>query len=280
MLLALLLAIAAALAFGVAAVLQALATEGTQDAGGLDPLLLLRLLRRPAFLGSLALNGLGLGLHVSALQSLPLFLVQAVIASSVAVTALLSVRVFGVPLVRVQWIAVATVLVGLALLGPSASSGEAVPADRALELGLLAVLAVLAVLSVVAGRVPGVGGAVLLGLLAGGGFGIVAICARLLPDLSPLVLLRSPVLYVLLLAGALAFLLYSTAMQRGSATTTTAAMVITQTAVPAIAGILLLGDEVRAGYGLLAVGGFVLALAGAVALGRAEAERPVVSSTR
>ena len=280
MLLALLLAFAAAAAFGAAAVLQAMASAGTQDAGGLDPRLLVRLVRKPTFLGSLALNVVGFSLHIVALQSLPLFLVQAVIASSVAVTALLSVRVFGVPLVRSQWVAVAVVLLGLALLGPSASAGEAVPADRALELGLVAVLAVLAVLGVAVGRVPGSAGAVLLGLLAGGGFGVVAICARLLPDLSPLVLLRSLVFYVLLAAGALAFLLYSTAMQRGSATTTTAAMVITQTAVPALAGVLLLGDEVRAGFGVLAVGGFALALAGAVALGRAESEHPLVAGPR
>ena len=280
MLLALLCAFAAAVAFGVAAVLQAMATSGTADTGSLDPRLLLRLVRRPAFLGSLALTLVGFGLHVVALQDLPLFLVQAVIASSVAVTALLSVRVFGRPLARVQWAAVGGVLLGLALLGPSAASGEAVAADRALELGLLAVLAGLAVLAVGAGRVRGAAGAVLLGLLAGGGFGIVAICARLLPDLSVLVLLRSPVFYVLLVAGALAFLLYATAMQRGSVTTTTAAMVITQTAVPALAGVLLLGDLVRAGFGLLAVGGFVLAMAGAVALGRTESERPLAAAGR
>ena len=43
----------------------------------------------------------------------------------------------------------------------------------------------------------------------------------------------------------LAFLLYSSAMQKGSVTVTTAALVVPQTAVPALVGTLLLGDQVR-----------------------------------
>ena len=71
-------------------------------------------------------------------------------------------------------------------------------------------------------------------------------------------------------AGGIAFLLYSTAMQRGSVTTATAANVVTQTAVPAVVGILLLGDRVREGWGPVAVLGFLLALAGALGLARFE----------
>jgi hypothetical protein len=97
---------------------------------------------------------------------------------------------------------------------------------------------------------------------------VVAICARLLPELGPAVL-TAPVSYVLAVAGTVAFLVYSGAMQRGSATTATAAMVVTQTVVPAVAG-LLLGDRIRPGSGPLATAGFVLALVGAVGLGRYE----------
>jgi hypothetical protein len=72
-----------------------------------------------------------------------------------------------------------------------------------------------------------------------------------------------------------AFLVYSAAMQRGSVTTATAAMVVTQTVVPAAAG-LLLGDRVRPGSVPLALLGFALALAGALGLGRFEQGLPVV----
>ncbi len=268
--LALLAAVGAALAFGLAAVLQGVATRHAPDTGHLDPRLLVRLARQPLFLAAVALNLVGFGLHVAALQDLPLFLVQAVIAASVAVTAVLSVRVFRVPLSGLQWSAVAVACAGLALLTPSAETGEASAPDTAERLVLVAVLVATLVAGTVAGRLTGAVGAATLGLLGGVGFGVVAVSARLLPSLSPAAVLREPLAYVLAVAGGIAFLLYSTAMQRGSVTTATAANVVTQTAVPAVVGIALLGDRVRDGWGPVAVLGFLLALAGALGLARFE----------
>ncbi|CAA9253877.1 MAG: hypothetical protein AVDCRST_MAG41-2084 [uncultured Corynebacteriales bacterium] len=269
-LLALVAALSAALAFGVAAVLQGIATARTPDTGGVDPGLLLRLARQPLFLAALVLNLAGFGLHVAALQSLPLFLVQAVIAASVAVTAVLSVRVFRTPLTGRQWAAVTVACVGLALLTPSAESGEAVEATGTERVTLFAVVLGTAALGTLAGRLTGAVGAAALGLCGGVGFGVVALAGRLLPSLAPVDLLTEPLAYVLVLAGAVAFLLYSTAMQRGSVTTATAANVVTQTAVPAIVGVLLLGDRIRDGWVPVAVLGFVLALGGALGLARFE----------
>ncbi len=268
----LLCAVGAMVLFGVAAVLQALATSRATDVGVLDPRLLLRLASQRTFLAALALNGLGFALHIRALQSLPLFLVQAVIAGSVAVTALLSVRVFGVRLERSQWGAVALVVLGLVLLAPTATEGAAVTAGAGASALLLAAVVAVTAAAVAVRRVPGAAGIVLLGLLAGTGFGIVAVCARLLPGIGP-GLLRAPVAYVLVLAGGTAYVVYSAAMQRGSVTTAMAAMVITQTVVPAVAG-LFLGDSIRAGLVPVAVLGFVLALVGALSLGRFESGAP------
>jgi len=207
---------------------------------------------------------------VAALQRLPLFLVQAVIASSVAVTAVLSVRVFGIALTGRQWAAVGLACLGLALLTPSAESGEAVAATSTERITLLAVVVGSAAVGALAGRLTGAVGAAALGLLGGVGFGVVALAGRLLPSLAPADLLTEPLAYVLVLAGAVAFLLYSTAMQRGSVTTATAANVVTQTAVPAVVGVILLGDRIRDGWGLVAVLGFLLALGGALGLARFE----------
>jgi hypothetical protein len=159
-------------------------------------------------------------------------------------------------------------VLGLALLAPSAAASESLPGGSGRAFALTA--AVVAVVAAAAGvrRVIGPTGTVLLGLVAGAGFGIVAVCARLLPELGP-ELLTTPVAYVLVVAGTCAYLVYSAAMQRGSVTTATAAMVVTQTVVPAVAG-LLLGDRVRPGFVPLAVVGFVLALAGALGLARYE----------
>lgn len=273
MILALLCAVGAMVLFGVAAVLQALATSRAVDVEVLDPRLLLRLAHQPVFLAALGLNGLGFLLHITALQRLPLFLVQAVIAGSVAVTAVLSVRVFGVRLGRSQWGAVGLVVLGLVLLAPTATEGAATTPGAREPLLLLGVVGAVCAAAAGVRRVPGATGAVLLGLLAGTGFGVVAVSARLLPSYGP-ELLTAPVAYVLVLAGGTAYLVYSAAMQRGSVTTATAAMVITQTVVPAVAG-LFLGDSVQAGLVPVAVVGFALALAGALGLGRFEQLEPV-----
>ena len=277
MILAVLCAVGAMVLFGIAAVLQALATSRAADVEVLDPRLLLRLAHQPAFLAALALNLLGFVLHVTALQSLPLFLVQAVIAGAVAVTAVLSVRVFGVRLGRGQWVAVALVVLGLVLLAPTATEGAAITPGVREPLLLLAAVVAVCVAAVAVRRVPGPTGTVLLGLLAGTGFGVVAVCARLLPSYGP-ELLTAPIAYVLVLAGGTAYLVYSAAMQRGSVTTATAAMVTTQTVVPALAG-LFLGDSVRPGLVPVAVVGFALALAGALGLGRFEQLEPVTAGS-
>ncbi len=270
MLLSLVAAFAAAAAFGVAAVLQGIGTGRTEYSAGLDPRLLGRLLREPVFVASLLLNLLGFGLHLVALQSLPLFLAQSIIASSVAITAVLAIRVFGVALTGLQWAAVAAVCLGLALLAGTAQTGTSVHAGSEVRPGVLVTVVAVAVLGVLVARRGTPEAAALLGLLGGVAYGMVAVTARLLGETAWGDLAGDGATYLLLLSGAVAYLLYTTAMQRASVTTTTAALVVTQTAVPAAVGIALLGDRVQAGLGPLAVLAFVLALGGAVALARFE----------
>lgn len=274
MLLGLSAALAAAVAFGVAAVLQGISTAETEASSGLDPRLLLRLLRQPVFVASLLLNLLGFGLHVLALRSLPLFLAQAAIASSVAVTAVLATRVFAVRLTRAQWASVGAVCVGLALLAGTAESGSSMTGGGGVRWLVLATVTGVAALGALVARGARGATAVLLGLLGGTAYGMVAVSARLLDEVTWAGLPGDSATYLLLACGAVAYLLYTTAMQRGSVTTTTAAVVVTQTAVPAVVGITLLGDRVHPGLGPVAVVGFLLALGGAAALARFEQTRP------
>lgn len=270
-------ALLAAVAYGVAAVLQGVAVARVAPTGsGVDPKLLLHLLREAPFVISVLLNLIGFCLHVVALQSLPLFLVQVALAASVAVTAVLSVLLLHHPLNGRQWAAVLSVCAGLGLLSTSARSGEATdPTGYGLRAALLLAILAVAALGWAAGRLTGAVGASVLGLVAGSGFGILAVSARLLPaGLAPAEVLRDPVLVVLVIAGAVSFLLYATAMQQGSVTLATATLVVTQTSVPALLGILLLGDGVRPGTAPLAVLGFLLAMVGVTLLARFEHVEP------
>ena len=273
MLLGLAAALAAAGVFGGSAILQAIGSRRVADDSGLSPRTAALLLRQPAFLAALVLNLLGFLLHLVAVRLLPLFLAQAGIAASLAVTALLAMPIFHDQLSRIDWAAIAAVCVGLALLTAAAGQTGQERATTAMTVTLYAVAAGMVVGGLVATRLRGPVAAGGLSLLAGLGFANTALSARLLPELTVSSVLGSPVAYALPLSGALAFLLYSLALQRSSVTVATAPMIVVQTAGPAIVGVLLLGDAVRSGWAASALVGFVLTAAGAVALVRFEGVR-------
>jgi hypothetical protein len=97
--------------------------------------------------------------------------------------------------------------------------------------------------------------------VAGLGYGVLAVAARVLPGFSLTELVRDPAAYALAAAGIVSFMLYATALESGSVTVATAAVVLAETAPPALIGILFLGDHTRPGLTIVAVAGFVLAVA-------------------
>jgi drug/metabolite transporter (DMT)-like permease len=252
-------ALLAALAFGVASILQAIGARGEPTTDGLDLWLLFRMLRHPAFLLSIALSVTGFLLHLVALRSLPLFAVQPLIASSVAVTAIVQAVMGHEPLSRRGWGLVLTVCVGLALVTTAAVSGSAVHTSTTWRAMLAVAAALIGLAGWLVGGVQGARGSSLLGLLSGLGFAIVAISARAMPSLVISSLIRDPAVISLTIGGGVAFLLYSTALQRGTVITATAAMVVGNTVAPVLVGVIALGDQVRSGWEAAVVVGLLLA---------------------
>src|SRR3954469_18774599 len=121
MLLGLACAVGAALCYGIGSVLQPAAAAGTDAAANLDPRLLLRLLAAWPYVLGLALDTAGFVLSLVALGSLPLYLVQSVVASFLAVTAVVGALFLGTRLRKVEWVAIAFVVLGLALVSLSAA---------------------------------------------------------------------------------------------------------------------------------------------------------------
>jgi hypothetical protein len=120
--------------------------------------------------------------------------------------------------------------------------------------------------------------AAVLGFLAGLGYAGSGLCARVLPGLTPAELLGAPATYLLPLTGGMAFLLYSVALRRGTVTEATGPLIVMQTVTPALIGVWVLGDQVRSGWGVVAVVGFAVSLIGAVELARFESG-PEMSAT-
>lgn len=262
-------ALGAAVCFGTATVLQAMAARSAAATGpGGDVALLWRALRQWRYLVGLALDGLGFLLQIVALRSVPIYAVGAALAASLAVTAVVAARLLEVRLSRMEWVAVGVVCAGLALLGLAAGAegDEAGPAW--LRWAMLGAAGGVLLLGAVGGRLPERGRALALGLGAGCGFGVVEVAVRLIDGLSPEELFTNPAAYALLLGGGAAFLLLTSALQRGSVTTATAGLVLGETVAPALIGVVWLGDRTREGLGWLAVLGFAVAVAGALALSR------------
>lgn len=273
-------ALAAAAAYGAATVLQAVAVRSTARVDRLEPRLLLRLLRSVPYVVGLALDALGFLLSLAALRALPLFVVEAVLASSLAFTAVLGRVFLRLELRSWEWSGVAAVTVGLAALGLSAAPQHPahLPAVGRVTLvvaaGLLVVLAWLVARAVPSGPAQG---AAALGAVAGLGYAVVGVGARVLVHPTSLAgLAGDPATWAIVVAGPLSVLVYAQALQRGAVTAATAAVVVTETLLPAIVGIVLLGDRPRHGLVGAAVAGFVLTVGGALVLTR-YGEAPAVS---
>jgi drug/metabolite transporter (DMT)-like permease len=272
-------ALVSAFCYGVASVMQAIAVrsasrrsarirDGDPAASRVDPGLLVRLLGQWRFVASLGIDLVGFVAQLVALRRLPLFAVQAVIASNVAVTAVFAAWLMRVRLSGREWLAVVGVVVGVGLLGSSAGAEGATTVGPGFQIGLMVAVVGVAVVGMAAARLPGLARTPALGATAGLGYAVLAVSARILPGFSPGQLVRSPAAYTLAAAGIVSFLMYASALEGGSVTVATAAVVLAETVPPAIVGVVFLGDTTRHGLTGLAVAGFVLAVASAVALAR------------
>ncbi len=258
----LLCAFAAALAYGSASILQAIGARRAAAAGST----LSGLAAQPIYYLGLALDGAGFVGAVVALHFLPLFLVQAVTASSVLVTAALATLVLGARLGRGGMLALGTAVLGLVLLALSAQAEEAVALPSVWQWVVLGGLAPIALLGWWASRNrrPAV-----VALAAGLAFAVVAISARSLDLPDPLWhVLGDPLLWSVAAGGIVGTLLFAVAVQIGEVTRISAITFTSETVLPAAVGLLFLGDEVRTGFGPVAALGFVLAVGGAIALSR------------
>lgn len=261
-------AVISALGYGIGSTLQAVAARDEPAVSGVDARLLVRLAKRWRFVAGLVLDVVGFIAQFIALRTLAVFVVQAVQAGNLAVTAVAAIPLLGMPLLAREWAAVAAVCVGLTLLATAAGSEGVDPVGLAVKWWFLGAAVAVAVCGYAAGQVKGRAAPPVLGLFAGLGFGVVALAARVITDLSIGALLTNPATYALLIAGFVSFLFYTTGLQRGKVTTVTAAVVVAETLVPSLVGVIVLGDGTRPGLVWLAWLGFVVAIAGALMLAR------------
>ncbi|MEU2158386.1 hypothetical protein ABZ532_25805 [Streptomyces sp. NPDC019396] len=287
MLIGLLTAVAASICYGTGSVLQAVgsrksarreAAGGVTQHGGPSLSSTAKAAMTWEFIVGTILDFVGFGLGAVAARLLPLFLSQTIISANLVITAVLSIRLLGIRLTRAEWTSIAVVCSALILLASAAGPEGSGHTPVATHWWLLAISLLLIVGGTVVVRLLGARAAILAGLLSGMGFGALGVGVRVLNGIDPfdpVALVCDPAFYAILIAGTGGMYLHTVALQIGSVNGATAALVVGETVLPGAVGVLWLNDTSRAGFGWLAVAGFVLAVAGAVAVawfGRPETE--------
>lgn len=257
-----------AVAFGLATVLESIATRRVEtDTDAVDARSLARVATQWQYLAGLGVDGLGWLLSLVALASLPLFVVESMIASAIGFTVLFAAVLQKLrPTGRQLWF-IAAIALGLVGLAASGASEEAKRTPAAYTWAMVIALVVLAVAGWLVVRfVRGEVAASILGGLAGLAFGGTALCGRAILGTFGIGDLRDPILYALALYGALGMVLLTLGLQRGSVTVATAWLFVTQTVVPSAVGLVVLGDRARDGMVGLAATSFVVTVVAAVGL--------------
>lgn len=269
MLIGLLCAIFASLCYGSASVLQAISARREATSDDLDPRFLIRMFGQLPYLIGVSLDGLGFVASVVALQlHQPLFVVQAIVAGSVGVTAGIAAAM-GTRLGRNEWLALAGLGLGLVLLALSAGTEKDVLLGDFWYWIMLAAAVPIALLGAAGLRLAGAAAAVVLGVAAGLGWAITAVSSRSLRIPDPWwKLITLPATWAIAAGGLIGLLLFALALQRVAVTTVTAIVLGTETVVPAAIGLAFLGDSIRSGFVVVALAGIVLALVGAGLLAR------------
>ncbi|MEV5240226.1 hypothetical protein AB0K89_14115 [Streptomyces cinnamoneus] len=283
MIIGLVTAVAASACYGTGSVLQAVGSRksaqqeaakgasaaGTTQHGGPSLSSTAKAAVTWEFMVGTVLDFVGFALGALAARMLPLFLSQTVISANLIVTALLSVKLLGIRLNRKEWMSIGVVCAALVLLATAAGHEGSGEAARSTHWWLLAITVVLMGGGWIAVHFLGSKAAILAGLLSGLGFGAIGVGVRILDGIDPFdapTMLADPALYAIFIAGGVGMYLHTVALQIGSVNGATAALVVGETVLPGIIGVVWLGDSSREGFAWMAVLGFLLAVAGAVAV--------------
>ncbi|WP_143483672.1 hypothetical protein [Propionicimonas paludicola] len=226
---------------------------------------------QPLVLIGVAIDGASFLLSLVAYARLPLFLVQTIIAASVAVVVVLAVPFLNV---RLRWSDAAAVLcvlaglIGLALLGTDQPAVAPPPGFLAATASSL--VALIVVLTVWYRRGP----AWLFGTISALAYAGVAIAARGTDDAGGLLqMLCQPLAIVIVGFGVVAFTAYIRALEVGPVALAASLVAVIEVVVPAVIGVALFGDTLAPGLVLPAAASVVIALGGCIALGFSPATR-------
>ncbi|WP_127131876.1 hypothetical protein [Georgenia sp. SYP-B2076] len=247
------------LGYGAGSVLQAAATARASGPAAL---------RHPLYLAGLGCDLVAWLASLLALRSLPLFVVQALLAGSLAVTVLLARVFLGTRMRGRDLLAVVAVAAALAVVAAAGGAQSAGAAPAGFTGAVLAGLGACVLALLVLYRR---GGWPALAAVAGAAFSGAALCARAIQGpgpagAGPVGLLTDPLVWAIPAFGLVGLMAYARSLERGNVGAATAVLWVVEILVPALVGVWALGDSVRPGWQLAAAAAIALAVAGCVTL--------------
>lgn len=233
-------------------------------------------MRHPAYVAGLVADGLAWLVSLVALLRLPIFVVQSLLAGSLAVTILLAIPVLRIVPKMPDWIGVGVVTAGIVLVSLAAGPESRHVPHHALRVAIWVLLAIAVTAAVWSYRR---GGPVLQGFLAGLGYGLSAVFVRIVMGVAhtPWQALARPETFAALLSGAVGVAMYARSLEHGLVGPPTAAMWVTEVVVPGVIGVAMLGDRVRPHFEVPAALGVALAIAGCIVLALSPTQEKVGS---
>ena len=270
-------AFACAICNGTAAVLQKISADKEKNVSSLDARLLWRLIQNKPYLVGIVLDFLGWIFTIFAVQYLPLFLVESIVAAGIVVTALIE-RIFRHQKIRTKsYLAIAVIVVGLILLALASSPEKAEPISNTLRWLIIFAPILVGLVGYVLARSKNYRGAISVAILSGVAFGGTSVIGRIFKLSQPVWhTVYSPLIFSLIISGTLGILLFSIALQRAQATIINATMTTSQTLIPAAIGIIFIGDTARNGMWSYVFFGTFLALGGVAFLALSHKNNPSV----
>ena len=248
-----LLALSSALMFGAGVALQHRAAVAVPSELAARPGLLVRLVRRPLWLGGLVAEVAGFGIQTLALYRGSLVVVQPLITTSLLFTLVFVAMLERTSLAPAEWMAVVAVLTGLGVFLIVAQPGTESRAVADREGWLLVTVAVAVAVIVTAGaalRSTGLARAGLFSLAAGVADAFMAVLAKSFAgafDAGVGHVFTSWTPYAVVAGGLVAMLLTATAYQAGHATLALPIITVTDPVIGSVIGVLLFGEHLHLG---------------------------------
>ncbi|GLW34564.1 hypothetical protein [Actinoplanes regularis] len=263
------IAIFGSLCYAVGSILQAVGARRSTSA--------VKTLGHPLYLIGIALDMAAWLGSMIALRELAVYLVESVLAGSLAITAFAAWAFLGSKLRKRDVAAIVITICALAGLALSAGQQHIVAASLQLRLGFVVALVVVLVLGWGATRIGSPG---LIASIGGLSVGAAALGGRALhlPDdemttvgSAALTIFSEPLTYVLLVFAANGMVMYANALQRGDVGRVTAVHWTGEVVAPSVIALTILGDTVRPGWEPVALAAALITVSCAIVLASAPA---------